>query len=423
MVRPLPKVKLADCVDLLAGFAFKSQKFSDNPADIPLIKGENVSQGCILWDISKRWAAADWRNLEKFQLHAGDVIVAMDRPWVPAGLKWAYIRRDDPKALLVQRCARLRSKTSNLDQTFLRFVIGGPGFESYVMPITTGVNVPHISGKQILDYEFALPSLPAQQRIAGILSAYDELIENSQRRIRILESMASALYREWFVHFRFPGHKNHPRVASPLGEIPEGWGVRALSDFVTTKYGYTESSNTSPVGPKYLRGMDINKTSFIDWSDVPYCPITTQDFDAYRLRVGDVLVIRMADPGKVGIVEQDIDAVFASYLIRVSPKDDRLTPYFLFYLMESTEYYAFITGASTGTTRKSASAGVIAEYQFVVPPQPLMQQFEKRVSEMRALLNALLKQTINLRRTRDLLLPRLLSGQIDVSKTTEGIAA
>jgi type I restriction enzyme S subunit len=122
----------------------------------------------------------------------------------------------------------------------------------------------------------------------------------------------------------------------------------------------------------------------------------------------------MADPGKVGIVEQDVDAVFASYLIRVSPKDDRLTPYFLFYLMESAEYYAFITGASTGTTRKSASAGVIAEYQFVVPPQPLVQQFEDRVSEMRALLNALLKQTVNLRRTRDLLLPRLLSGQIEV---------
>ena len=75
-----------------------------------------------------------------------------------------------------------------------------------------------------------LPPLLVQQRIAGILSAYDELIENSQRRIKILESMARALYREWFVHFRFPGHENHPRVASPLGEIPQGWEVKKLGE-------------------------------------------------------------------------------------------------------------------------------------------------------------------------------------------------
>ena len=161
--------------------------------------------------------------------------------------------------------------------------------------------------------------------------------------------------------------------------------------------------------------MDINKASFIDWSEVPYCPISPEDHEAYRLRVGDVVVIRMADPGKLGIVEQEVDAVFASYLIRVAPKDNRLTPYFLFYLMESAEYYAFITGASTGTTRKSASAGVIVEYQFVLPPQKLVEQFERRVSEIRSLLTTLLKKTVNLRRTRDLLLPRLLSGNVGVS--------
>jgi type I restriction enzyme S subunit len=122
----------------------------------------------------------------------------------------------------------------------------------------------------------------------------------------------------------------------------------------------------------------------------------------------------MADPGKVGIVEQEIDAVFASYLIRVTPKNCRLSPYFLFYLMESAEYYAFITGASTGTTRKSASAGVIAEYEFVLPPQELVEEFEQRVSEIRLMLTTTLMKIVYLRRTRDLLLPRLLSGQIEV---------
>src|ERR1017187_6839825 len=139
-----PKVNLAGCVELLAGFPFKSENYTDNPDDVALVKGENVSQGRILWGISKRWRVADFAQLQKFELVPGDVVVAMDRPWVPAGLKWAFIREGDPQALLVQRCARLRSKNESLDQDFLRFVIGGSGFESYVKPITTGVNIPHI---------------------------------------------------------------------------------------------------------------------------------------------------------------------------------------------------------------------------------------------------------------------------------------
>jgi len=303
-------------------------------------------------------------------------------------------------------------KAAQLYNAFLYYLLSSDAFIDSTITASKGTKMPRGDKEAMLRYSFELPPLPVQRRIAGILSAYDELMENSQRRIRLLEAMARALYREWFVHFRFPGHEKHPRVASPRGDIPQGWEVKKLADFVTTKYGYTESTNVEPVGPKYLRGMDINKTSFIDWSEVPYCPISPEDHEAYRLRVGDVVVIRMADPGKVGIVEQEVDAVFASYLIRVAPKDSRLSPYFLFYLMESAEYYAFITGASTGTTRKSASAGVIAEYQFVLPPQKLVEQFERRVSEIRSLLTTLLKKTVNLRRTRDLLLPRLLSGQV-----------
>jgi len=232
-----PKVNLACCVELLAGFPFKSEHYTDNPDDVALVKGENVSQGHILWEISKRWRVADFTQLQKFELVPGDVVVAMDRPWVPAGLKWAYIREGDPQALLVQRCARLRSKHESLNQDFLRFVIGGSGFESYVKPITTGVNIPHISGKQILDYEFTLPPLPEQRRIAGILSTYDDLIENNQRRIRILEDMARRLYREWFVHFRYPGHESVPFADSPLGQIPQGWEVKKLGDVAATFRG------------------------------------------------------------------------------------------------------------------------------------------------------------------------------------------
>ena len=288
-------VKLADAVDLLAGFAFKSEGFTGKADDIALVKGENVSQGSILWDISKRWSAGDWQQLEKYQLHPGDVVVAMDRPWVPAGLKWAFIRADDPKALLVQRCARLRPSTPYLDRDFLRFVIGSPTFEGYVKPITTGVNVPHISGRQILDFKFALPPLAEQRRIAGILSAYDELIENSQRRIRILETIARALYREWFVHFRFPGHEHVRRVGSSLGEIPEGWAVASIDDVCER---VTDGSHSSPKsvddGLPMASSKDMN-----DWGLTLETArlISRQDFadlvrNDCRPKQGDVLITK-----------------------------------------------------------------------------------------------------------------------------------
>src|SRR5437773_4280688 len=95
-----------------------------------------------------------------------------------------------------------------------------------------GTNINNLNQDILNALEVPFPPLPVQRRIAGILSAYDELMENSQRRIRLLEAMARALYREWFVHFRFPGHEKLPRVASPLGDIPQGWEVKRVPECV-----------------------------------------------------------------------------------------------------------------------------------------------------------------------------------------------
>ena len=249
--------------------------------------------------------------------------------------------------LLVQRVARLRTSGS-LSQDYLRYLIGSPQFEAYVRPIVTGVNVPHISPTQIRNFSFQLPPCDVQDSVTNLLRPVDDLIEDNRRRIEILEEMARLLYREWFVHFRYPGHADLLLVDSDLGPIPEGWGIARLSDLVSTQYGYTESANPDPVGPRYLRGMDMNKTSFVDWSTVPFCPISEPDRQKFAVQVGDVFVIRMADPGKVGICEREVDAVFASYLVRMRPTDDRITQYYLFFTLSDDIYQGWVTGASTG---------------------------------------------------------------------------
>jgi type I restriction enzyme, S subunit len=415
-----PKVKLGECVNLLAGFAFKSQNFTDKPDDVPLVKGENVSQGCILWDISKRWPISDWEKMEKYHLLPRDVVVAMDRPWIPAGLKWAFIREGDPKALLVQRCARLRSSNGRLDQNFLRFVIGGLDFENYVKPITSGVNVPHISGQQILDFEFTLPPLPVQRRIADVLAAYDELMENSRRRIRILDVMARALYREWFVQFRFPGHEKLPRVASPLGDVPKGWEITALANVCADGNGI----QTGPFGsqlhesdysgegvpvvmPKDLIGFRIRTDT------IARIPEETADkLSRHRMQPGDIVYGRRGDIGRRAfLMPYQVGWFCGTGCLRIRPNARAVNGWYLFNYLGQDDVVGLIAGRAQGVTMPNLNTGVMSSVPVKLPTRKLQDDFDRLtfpIAEAREVLTAKIE---NLRRTRDLLLPRLLSGE------------
>lgn len=190
----------------------------------------------------------------------------------------------------------------------------------------------------------------------------------------------------------------------------------SLAQLVSTQYGYTESAQDEPIGPRYLRGMDMNKTSYIDWSTVPYCSISDEAYPKFKVRLGDVFVIRMADPGKVGMCEVDVDAVFASYLVRLRPLGGRLTSYLLFFTLRDAVYQGWVTGASTGATRKSVSAKVMTEPLIVLPTSEVQAQFDSAVGPLRSLLNTLIRHNAQLSALRDFLRPKLITGQIDVSQ-------
>ncbi len=154
-------MRLGDAADMLVGFAFKSGGFLDAEADgIRLVRGDNVQQGYIRWgDKTKKWPATGREEFERYQLAEGDVILAMDRPIVGDGLKMAWIRTEDLPALLVQRVCRLRGKPGIALTDFIRYVLAAPAFSAHIHRITTGANIPHISGKDIAAYEFVMPGL------------------------------------------------------------------------------------------------------------------------------------------------------------------------------------------------------------------------------------------------------------------------
>jgi type I restriction enzyme S subunit len=157
-------------IDLLAGFAFKSAQYTTDNGDIRLLRGDNIIQGCLRWDDVKKWPANDTEAYDRYQLREGDVVLAMDRPWVKAGLKHATISADDLPCMLVQRTARIRGGP-RLDNRFLMYLIGSTAFTSHILGVQTGIGVPHISGQQIKDFELARPPIQEQRRIADKLEA------------------------------------------------------------------------------------------------------------------------------------------------------------------------------------------------------------------------------------------------------------
>lgn len=188
-------------IDLLAGFAFKSAQYTNADQDVRLLRGDNIIQGCLRWDDVKKWPINDTDDYDRYQLREGDIVLAMDRPWVKAGLKHATIFTDDLPCLLVQRTARLRGG-ENLDNRFLMYLIGSAAFTGHILGVQTGIGVPHISGQQIKDFEFARPPVAEQRRIADNLEkirAETQRLESIyQQKLAALEALKKSLLHQAF---------------------------------------------------------------------------------------------------------------------------------------------------------------------------------------------------------------------------------
>lgn len=322
--------------------------------------------------------------------------------------------------------------TAAVDARYLYYWVTRQEFTDYLSLHAKGAAYPAVSAEDIGNGEIDLPPLPAQRRIAGILSAYDELIENSQRRIRILESMARALYREWFINFRFPGHEHHPRVASPLGEIPQGWEVvpfkRLLASMTGGDWGSEQPDERDTEAVIVVRGTDFDEVAYGGQLRAPVRYIKPSSHASRGLKVGDVIIensinAKSRSVGTTLLVDSHVlnrlgqNAIAASFCKVFRPHDQRVAPLIHLHarhLREDArmEYYQNV--AANGIANFQAQK--FAKEECLVLP---VNEFErnKLIVPIGALFKnvaVLASQLSNLRRTRDLLLPRLLSGQVAV---------
>ena len=268
-----------------------------------------------------------------------------------------------------------------------------------------------------------LPPLPTQRKIASILSAYDDLIENNTRRIAILEEMAQAIYREWFVNFRFPGHENVKLVDSPLGQIPEGWKAVTLKDVCVEKKGI----QTGPFGSQ-LHKSDYTDdgTPVVMPKDIVNARISTESIarvpdevcnrlPRHRLEVGDTVCARRGEIGRNAFVtERESQWMCGTGCMRMRPQRFVISPRFLFDYLCTPGIVSLIAGKAAGAIMPNLNIGIMESVPILLPPKSVQMCYEGLALENLELVGTLVSKNRNLRTTRDLLLPKLISGKLDV---------
>lgn len=274
---------------------------------------------------------------------------------------------------------------------------------SELRSFSTGAATKFLTMSILNDTEINVPPLPVQRKIAGILSAYDELIENSQRRIKILESMARALYREWFVNFRFPGHEKVELVPSPLGKIPEGWEVRKLGEIAENF-----DRLRKPLS-KMQRSKVQGKHPYYGAAKV-FDYINDFIFDGeYLLMAEDGSVITTARAPVLQLVNEKFWPNNHTHVLRGKMP---FSTHFLYLGLSEVDISPYITGAA----QPKITQENMNRIPFFCGPNSLHEYFNRLVQQMIQQSQFLQRQVQNLRQTRDLLLPRLLSGQHNLSE-------
>jgi len=292
---------------------------------------------------------------------------------------------------------------------FISYFLGGLDFNAQ----NAAAAVPGVNRNFLHLIPVRVPPVPIQHRIAGILSAYDDLIENNMRRLQILERMAQAFYREWFVDFRFPGEAKVKLVESPLGKIPQGWSVRRL-DEVAAVNALSIRRGQEPDGILYV---DIASVTTGRIEKIEEMAFASAPGRARRIvRHGDTIwsCVRPNRKSFSLILNPPTDLIVSTGFAVITPASAPFS--FLHQALTTDDFVGYLTNHATGAAYPAVTAKDFEAAKMLVPDEPLVRRFHEHCEPMLLLKENLLRKSANLRRTRDLLLPKLISGALDVSK-------
>jgi type I restriction enzyme S subunit len=372
-------------------------------AGIPVVMPKDIIEGRIIPETVARVSLEHVERLSRHKLRSGDIVYGRRGD---IG-RQALIRAEQEGWLCGTGCLRLSLGDSVIDPLFLHYYLSQSDVVSWISNQAVGATMPNLNTGILRSVPVKFPALTTQHRISGILSAYDELIENSQKRINTLESMARALYREWFVRFRYPGHESIALDPSPLDDINLGWEILKLGDMCELQkdpYRDTEHStlpllDMAHMPSKTLAPSETGMPNELKTSRILFKKGDTL-FGAIRCYLRKVVAVHFPGVTNTSVLVLRPNAECFRTLLAIVASD--------------TNTILWAEKQSTGTKMPVINWGVFQNMPTPIPSRELAQSFETLAGPMLDEIGILSSNIKNLRRTRDLLLPRLLSGQIDV---------
>lgn len=358
--------------------------FTDKDQGVLFLRSQDVRPGRLVLETAASVTRLFHEKLKKSQLRSGDVLFVR----VGANRGDCCVVPEDVGEL---NCANIVFARPHLPTGFHAYFFQSHLGRSLLLGASTGAAQGVINTSAIAQMPVPQPPVEVQRQVTAVLKAYDDLIENNTRRIQILEKMAQAIYREWFVNFRFPGHEKVKLVDSPMGRIPRGWLATHLGDVVQLAYGKALKAEHRSGGPYPVYGSS---------GVVGY-------HNEALVKAPGVILGRKGNVGSVHWSDEDFFPIDTVFFVKTS----LLLEYVFYNLKQQT--FSNSDAAVPGLNRHAAYLKSI-----VIPTEATLAAFGELVGPTLAAVRLLNLKNSNLRRTRDLLLPKLVSGAMDVSALT-----
>lgn len=380
----------------------------------PLIKAKEIAGGRIDFETCDQISEAEHlKVIARSKPEFGDTLFTH----IGASLgEAAFV--NTTREFSIKNIALFKPNPAVINARYLYYLVISPVFQSLAKGTKTGSAQPFLGLSQLRGHSIRFHrDLSAQSRIANILSAYDELIENNQRRIRILEDMARSLYREWFVHFRYPGHESVPLTDFPLGQTPKGWEVKTVADSFDIVGGGTPTRKELEYWEdgtiQWFAPSDLTRAGTM-FMDAPGERITERGLAKSSARLFPARSVMLTSRATIGAIAINTHEACTNQGFITCLPNNRVPLYFLYHWLK--ENVPTFQRMASGATFKEISRGVFKSIEFLQPPVELVHRYEGAIEPIVGQIHTLQRQTANLRRTRDLLLPRLLSGQVALSE-------
>lgn len=388
-----PYVLLDDYIDVLPGFAFKSKDFSDK--GVPIVKIKNIVPPYVTLEDLSYVPNEIAESNKKYLLAYNDVLIALTGSHINQMAsvvgRIARVKYNIP-SLLNQRVGKITVKSENsCNIDYVYYFLSQDHIKIALASNAGGAaNQANISPSDIKKVSIALPPIQVQRRIADILSAYDDLIENNRKQIKLLEEAAQRLYKEWFVDLRFPGHE-HTKI---VDGVPEGWKEECLSEIA-----------------EFKRGKTITKAQ-IKPGSIPVVAGGLEPAYYHNIANTSAPVITVSGSGaNAGFTRMYYNDVFASDCSFVDKSTCRFLPFIYCFLIN---HKSELDSLQKGSAQPHVYAKDINALHLCTPNLDLLNRFCEFSEQLFLKIGLLEKQNKNLQQARDRLLPKLMSGEITV---------